>query len=117
VDLFSEYTYVYLHTAITSEEAVTAKLAFEINADTFGVKIKQYHVDNGCIHSQDIKFKDNCVSKVQHITYCGSLPKWKGRKENQGPSGQCLNITTACNKEMTISNNGKSSAICKRVSK
>jgi hypothetical protein len=39
VDLFSDYTYVYLHTEITLEETVRAKKAFEAHADSFGVKI------------------------------------------------------------------------------
>jgi hypothetical protein len=40
VDLYSDYTYVYLHTRITSEETVKAKKAFEAHAESFGVKIK-----------------------------------------------------------------------------
>jgi hypothetical protein len=43
-------------TRITSEETVEAKRAFEAHAETFGVKIKQCHADNGCC--QDLEFKE-----------------------------------------------------------
>jgi hypothetical protein len=47
VDLYSDYTYVYLHARITSEEILKAKKAFEAHAEFFRVKIRQYHADNG----------------------------------------------------------------------
>jgi hypothetical protein len=37
VDSFSDYTYVLLHTKITSEETVKVKIAFELHAKSFGV--------------------------------------------------------------------------------
>jgi hypothetical protein len=69
VDLFSDYTYVYLHTRITSEETLKAKKAFEAHAESFGVKIRQYHADNG--RFQDIAFKSHCVQQGQELTFCG----------------------------------------------
>jgi hypothetical protein len=69
VDLFSDYTYVYLHTKITSEETVKAKKAFESHAESFGVKIKQYHADNG--RFQDAAFKTHCELQGQTLTFCG----------------------------------------------
>jgi hypothetical protein len=69
VDQFTDYSFIYFHTAITTEETVKAKRAFELHADSFGVKIKQYHADNG--RFQDIKFKEDCTTQGQRITYCG----------------------------------------------
>jgi hypothetical protein len=69
VDLFSDYTYVHMHTAITSAETVKAKRAFEAHAETFGIKVKHYHADNG--RFQDIAFKEDCSSKGQPLSYCG----------------------------------------------
>jgi hypothetical protein len=69
VDLFSDYTFIYMHTAITTEETIKAKKAFETHADSFGVRVRQYHADNG--RFQDIKFKEDCAEQSQRITYCG----------------------------------------------
>ncbi len=69
VDMFSDYTYLYFHTAITSEETLKAKQAFEAHASTYGVKVENYHADNG--RFQDIKYKQDCHEKGQTISYCG----------------------------------------------
>jgi hypothetical protein len=69
VDLYSDYTFIYFHTAITTEETLKAKRAFELHSDSFGVKIKQYHADNG--RFQDVRFKEDCTNQGQSITYCG----------------------------------------------
>lgn len=69
VDLYSDYTYVYLHTKITSDETVKAKKAFELHTESFGVRIKQYHADNG--RFQDIAFKMHCEQQGQMLTLCG----------------------------------------------
>jgi hypothetical protein len=63
VDQFSDYSFVYFHTAITIEETLKAKKAFELHADSFGVKVRQYHADNG--RFQDIKFKEDCAAQGQ----------------------------------------------------
>jgi hypothetical protein len=69
VDMYSDYTFIYLHTNITSEETIKAKIAFENHADTFGVKIRQYHADNG--RFQDVDFKKDCENKGQILSFCG----------------------------------------------
>ncbi len=43
--------------------------AFENHAQSHGVKILQYHADNGCF--QDILFKKSCLDKGQMLTFCG----------------------------------------------
>jgi hypothetical protein len=40
VDMYSDYTYLYFHSAITSEETIKVKHAFEAHAATYGVKIE-----------------------------------------------------------------------------
>jgi hypothetical protein len=69
VDMYSDYTFIYLHPSITAEETLKAKKAYEIHAESFGVRIKQYHADNG--RFQDIAFKEHCIEQGQRLTYCG----------------------------------------------
>jgi hypothetical protein len=54
---------------LTSEETLKAKKAFEMHAESFGVMIKQYHVDNG--RFQDNSFKTHCEQGNQALTFCG----------------------------------------------
>ena len=68
VDQFSGYTFVYRQRRITSEETVQAKHAFESAAEQRGVKIVDYHTDNG-------RFADNaliadCNAQRQSLSYC-----------------------------------------------
>jgi hypothetical protein len=56
VDHASDLSYIYHHTALTSEETVKGKEAFEAYAKAHGVRIKHYHADNG-------RFKDNAFLK------------------------------------------------------
>jgi hypothetical protein len=69
VDLYSDYTFVYPHVAITADETLKAKKAFELHAESFGVQIKQYLAD--IRRFQDIKFKEHCIEQSQRLTYCG----------------------------------------------
>jgi hypothetical protein len=78
VDMFSNYTFIYMHTAISTEETVKAKKAFEKHADSFGVRIRQYHADND--RFQDIKFKEDCAEQSQRITYCGVNAHFQNRR-------------------------------------
>ena len=47
VDQYSDILYVNLQKALTSEETVQSKLAFEAYSKSMGVKMQQYHADNG----------------------------------------------------------------------
>ena len=69
VDMLSDYTYVYLYPSLTSEETLKAKKAFKTHAESFGVRIKQYHDDNG--RFQDTSFKTHCQQWGQTLTFCG----------------------------------------------
>jgi hypothetical protein len=55
--------------SLTSKETIEAKQAFERFAADHGVRIKQYHADNG--RFADNKFKQHCSQQHQAITYCG----------------------------------------------
>ncbi len=59
VDHASNLSYIYHHTALTSETTVKGKEAFEAYAKAHGVTIKHYHADNG-------RFKDNAFLKSIH---------------------------------------------------
>ncbi len=56
VDHASDLSYICHHTALTSEDPVKGKEAFEAYAKAHGVSIKHYHADNG-------RFKDNAFLK------------------------------------------------------
>ena len=69
VDHFSRLRYIHLMTAMTSEETIQAKQAFERFAADHGVAIKHYHTDNG--RFADNAFKQHCEQNRQTISYCG----------------------------------------------
>jgi hypothetical protein len=107
VDMFSDYTYVYLHTKITSEETVKAKKAFEAHADSFGVKIKQYYADNG--RFQDVAFKAHSEEQGQALTFCGVNAHFQnGRAERKirdlqdGARTSLLHAIKKCPSAITI---------------
>jgi hypothetical protein len=82
VDQYSDYTYVHMHTRLTSEEAVQAKQAFESHLLTHGVKVQHYHADNG--RFQDNLFKADCKEKNQESTFCGENAHFQnGRAEKK----------------------------------
>jgi hypothetical protein len=43
----SDFSYVYHHMSLSSEETVKAKQSFEKFAKSHGINIKHYHADNG----------------------------------------------------------------------
>ena len=55
MDHFSELTYVHLMKSTSQEENLAGKPAFERWADTFIVKIKRYHADNGIFSKQSFR--------------------------------------------------------------
>jgi hypothetical protein len=69
VDHFSHLRYVHVMSSLTSQETIEAKQAFERFASDHGVRIKQYHADNG--RFTDNAFKQHCSQQRQAITYCG----------------------------------------------
>ena len=68
VDHYSDLTYIHLHSRLTSEETVEAKRAFEAHARDFGVKMENYHCDNG--RFADNAFIFECKNSGQNISYC-----------------------------------------------
>jgi hypothetical protein len=69
VDQYSDYTYLHFHIALTSEETMKAKRAFEAHAESFGVRVERYHADNG--RFQDVMFRNDCLEKGQDLSFCG----------------------------------------------
>ena len=69
VDHYSCLQYVHLMMSLTSMETFEAKDAFKWFAADHGVKVKQYHADNGCF--ADNAFKHRCDQHRQLISYCG----------------------------------------------
>ena len=56
-------------TSCDLEQTINAKHAFEKLANTYGVKVKHYHADNG--HFACKGFRDTVSAANQKITFCG----------------------------------------------
>ena len=69
VDHSSGLSYVHLQKALTSNETVEAKKAFEVFMATHGVTIKHYHADNG--RFQDKLFHQAIREEKQTLPFCG----------------------------------------------
>ena len=65
----SGLSYVHLQRSTNAEETLTAKVAFEAWANTFGVKVLHYHTDNGRFAERT--FMSHCDSKGQTISFAG----------------------------------------------
>jgi hypothetical protein len=48
VDHFSSLSYIHIQKSTGGEETLQAKKEFETYCATHGIKIKNYHADNGC---------------------------------------------------------------------
>ena len=68
-DQASGFTYVHLHQAMTTQETIDAKHAFEHIAEQHAVCIRHYHCDNG--RFADRAFMDDIRKAGQTITFCG----------------------------------------------
>ena len=68
-DHASSFTYVHLHQAMTTQETIDAKHAFECIAEQHAVCIRYYHSNNG--RFADRAFMDDVRKAGQTITFCG----------------------------------------------
>jgi transposase InsO family protein len=81
-DHYSKLGYVHLQQALTSEETVQAKHAFENYAATHNIKIIHYHADNG--RFADKAFHQDLKNNNQTITFSGVNAHWQnGVAENR----------------------------------
>ena len=69
VDHASDFSYVHLNQALTTQETLDAKHAFECIAKQHSVHICHYHCDNGSF--ADWAFMDDVRQAHQTITFCG----------------------------------------------
>lgn len=69
VDLFARYGFVYLQKTVSAEETVEGKLAFEAHARRLGVRISNYHGDNGIFKAH--LWVDTCRIQEQGMSYAG----------------------------------------------
>ncbi len=67
VDHATGYGYTYMQRTQSAEETVLAKVAFEKHAAMHGVKILNYHADNGIFSSK--LWQAACNSKGQGLTF------------------------------------------------
>ena len=68
-DHVSGFTYVHLHQAMTTQETIDAKHAFERIAEQHAIRIRHYHYDNGRFADQ--AFMDDICKAGQTISFCG----------------------------------------------
>ena len=69
VDQYSRYGFVYLQKTASAEETVEGKRAFEAFAKRHGVRIENYHADNGIFKARG--WVDECIKSGQGMTYAG----------------------------------------------
>ncbi len=69
VNHFSQLSFVHLQQTLSSEDTLLAKQAFEQFCSTHGMKVLQYHADNG--RFADNAFLTNVRQQNQLVTYCG----------------------------------------------
>jgi Reverse transcriptase (RNA-dependent DNA polymerase) len=69
VDHYSGLSFVHLQQSTSSEETLSAKNAFELYANTYGVKIDHYHADNG--RFSDKMWRNDVLEKGQRLTFSG----------------------------------------------
>lgn len=67
-DHFTNFTYSHLQTSLDTDQTIASKTAFESKANSFGVKIKSYHADNGRFAEKG--FRDAVTASNQTIKYC-----------------------------------------------
>ena len=68
VDHFSRLSYVHLQQSLSSEDTVCVKRAFERYCKSHGVRVLQYHADNG--RFADTLFLRDITEQKQQLTYC-----------------------------------------------
>jgi hypothetical protein len=69
VDHFSRLSYIYLQESTNGEQTLAAKRSFEAYAASHGVRVLQYHADNGRF-SENL-FTQHCESNGQIVSLCG----------------------------------------------
>ena len=69
VDHYSRQGYVHLQESLTANNTLRAKEAFERYCESFVVKVRQYHADNGQFAKN--LFIEDIRRQGQTITYCG----------------------------------------------
>lgn len=64
-----------MYQTISSEDTLSAKLAFEAHARHHGVDVKHYHSDNG--RFVDTAWTKDCEEKGQSQSFCGVNAHWQ----------------------------------------
>jgi hypothetical protein len=68
VDHFSRLSYVYLQESTKGVQTLAAKRSFEVYAASHGVKIRQYHANNG--RFAEHLFLNHCELAGQKVSLC-----------------------------------------------
>ena len=69
VDHQSDFSYVHLMQSQSTDEAIAAKQAFEVYAESHGVEVKHYHADNGIFAAGG--WREHCANRHQSLSFAG----------------------------------------------
>jgi hypothetical protein len=69
VDHFSRLSIVYLQESTKGMQSLAAKRSFEAYSSSYGVKVQQYHADNG--RFAEHLFLNHCEKAGQKVSLCG----------------------------------------------
>ena len=69
VDHATSYMYTHLQHGQTIIRSIDAKSAYERMTATFGIRVKNFHTDNGILAEEG--FKSDVSDNNQKISYCG----------------------------------------------
>jgi hypothetical protein len=69
IDQYRRWSYVHFQKSTSGEETVEAKRTFKRMANSYGVRIRHYHGDNG--RFAETLFMQEIVKQGQTISFCG----------------------------------------------
>jgi len=72
VDQYSGYGYVHLQKGTTADETLEGKKAFEITCEKNGVKVSNYHADNGIFRANE--WRKECLILHAFLRFSTTLP-------------------------------------------
>ncbi len=116
VDQYSRLGFIYLQKTATAEETVEGKRVFKAYASRHGVKIRNYHADNGIFKAY--KWMDACKIDGQGMTFAAvNAHHQNGIAERRirGASGTCLSDVDA--RERSMAGHDHDKLVAKRCTK
>jgi hypothetical protein len=108
VDRFSRLSFIYLQESTKGAETLLAKKAFEAYAASFGVKVINYHADNG--RFAEPLFLGHAETHGHTVSLCGVNAHFQN-----GIAEKRQDLPSACNEPMAVCGDHPLVAICPSV--